>query len=139
MKIMIDFANGEGGILIIGVNDEDGTIIGIEDDVAKHNGIVAKFEDEIATAIRDTISPEPEYNFVRAVIEGKNVLVISVESSNEKCHAAYQNKEVPVFYVRRGATTRVADHNEIQELVRLKSPSLPLLQEKSPFIGYINK
>ena len=96
--------------------------------------MIAKFEDEITNEISEAVHPVPEYNFIRAVIEDKDVLVIKVEQNDGKCYAAYQNGGVPVFYIRRGATTRVADHNEVQELVRSKS--VIQTQTKSRFDGY---
>ncbi len=136
LRDIIAFANGNGGTLIIGVNDENGAVVGIKDDLAKHNGNIAKFEDEITNEISNAVYPVPEYSFIRAVVEGKNVLVISMEQNDGKCYAAYQHGDVPVFYIRRGATTRVADHNEVQELVRLKSIPQVLPEQKSSFDGY---
>ena len=124
LKTIVAFANGNGGSLIIGVNDEDGAIVGIDANLHKHNGLVPKFTDEVTVAISDAIEPVPECEFISTVIEGKKVLVVNVLEGIGKCYATYQNKEVPVYYIRRGATTRLADNNEVQELVRLKTTYL---------------
>ena len=124
LKTIVAFANGDGGSLIIGVNDEDGAVVGVNANLVKHNGSIAKFKDEIMTAINDTIDPVPEFEWVDAVIDGLPVLVVDMKASHGKCYAAYQNKDVPVYYIRRGATTRIADNNEVQELVKLKTTYL---------------
>jgi hypothetical protein len=128
LKTIIAFANGDGGSLIIGVNDEDGAVVGIHhNNLVKHNNSIAKFKDAITTAISDTIDPVPEIEFVDATVDGHSVLVINVQATSGKCYAAYYpNKEIPVYYIRRGATTRVATNNEVQELVTAKTALMAL-------------
>src|SRR5258708_4790452 len=103
-----------------------GAIVGIDSMVRKH-GSVAKLKDAITQSISDNIDPIPEYEFLEAHIDKQDILVINVYTDTAKCYAVYQSKDTPVYYIRRGATTRVADNNEIQALVRLKSVSLPVM------------
>jgi hypothetical protein len=124
LKTVAAFANGEGGSLLLGVSDEDGSIVGFGSTLSKH-GSIAKLKDAITHAISDTIDPVPEYKFLDARIGNHDVLVIDVQADRAKCYAVYQNKDTPAYYIRHGATTRVADNNEVQELVRMKSMWLP--------------
>lgn len=124
LKTVAAFANGEGGSLILGVNDENGVVVGIDSMLQKYQNSVSKFKDAITLAISDTIEPAPEYEFVHAHIDNHDVLAINVSANSTQCYAIYQNKEVPVYYIRRGATTRIADTNEVQELVKMKSTYL---------------
>lgn len=119
LKTIAAFANGEGGNLILGVRDEDGAIVGFDSTLAKH-GSLSKLKDAITNAISDTIEPVPEYEFLDACIDGHNVLVIEVQAGITES-AIYQNGGTPAYYIRRGATTRVADHNEVRELIKLKT------------------
>lgn len=133
LKTIIAFANGEGGNLVIGVDDENGTVVGIHyNNLAKHNGSIAKFKDEITKTIRDTIDPMPDFDYIDATIDGRSVLVVNVKAIPGKCYAAYEG-EVPVYYIRRAATTRKADNNEVQDLVRTKSAILRAPTQNNPW------
>ncbi len=99
----------------------------------RYGNAISKLKDAITLAISDTIDPVPEYEFLDARVENHDILAINVHPGMTTCYAIYQNKDVPTYYIRRGATTRVADNNDAQELVRLKIvyPSAAL----SPFFG----
>ncbi|HEU5377169.1 MAG TPA: ATP-binding protein [Ktedonobacteraceae bacterium] len=120
LKTVAAFANGNGGDLLLGVRDEDGTVVGFGSTLSKH-GSIAKLKDAITQAISDNIDPVPEIEFLDAHVGGYDVLGITIEPELSKSYAIYQNGSVPVYYIRRGATTRVADNNEVQELIKLKS------------------
>ncbi len=121
LKTVAAFANGDGGSVILGVSDEDGSIVGINSMLPQYQNLISKFKDAITLAISDTIDPVPEYDFVDAHIDDRDILAINVHANLTRCYAIYLNKEVPTYYIRRGATTRVADNNEVQELIRSKS------------------
>ena len=134
LKTVAAFANGEGGSLIIGISDEDGSVVGINGMLQRHQNSISKFKDAITLAISDTIDPVPEYEFLDARVDNHDVLAINVYTDGLRCYAIYRG-DVPTYYIRRGATTRVADNNEVQELVRLRSAYAPA--KLSPFFGHV--
>lgn len=129
LKTVAAFANGDGGSLVLGVSDEDGSIVGFGGTLARH-GSIAKLKDAITQAISDKIDPVPEYEFLDVCIDNRNILVINVQAGRAICYVIY-NGQIPIYYIRRGATTRVADNGEVQELIRLKSLWLPTNQAVS--------
>ncbi len=117
-KTVVAFANTDGGYILFGVSDE-GRVVGLRKELAKHGGSLDKFRDGLTSTIVNTITPVPPYEFLPPVkIEGRDVLAIKV-ISDDQAHSLLFEK-AHHFYIRRDATTRDANNFEIQELVRLK-------------------
>lgn len=135
LKTIAAFANGEGGSLILGISDEEGSVTGINGMLQKYQNSISKLRDAITLAISDNIDPVPDYDFLDAHIDNHDILVINVHTHMTKCFAIYQNQDVPTYYIRRGATTRVAGNSEVQELIRLKSSYSSIVS--SPFFDFI--
>jgi ATP-dependent DNA helicase RecG len=95
LKPIVGLANGEGGILILGI-DEDGNIVGIDKD-----------SDWINNKIKDLIKPSlKDYNIVTVSTSlGKPVYLIDVASSTF-LHAV-KEKRYYVYYIRKGPSTRL--------------------------------
>jgi ATP-dependent DNA helicase RecG len=64
-KTVVAFANTEGGYILFGV-DNDGQIVGLNKDIAKH-GTLEKFKDGLTTAILNTITPLPLFELLPSV------------------------------------------------------------------------
>ncbi|MBU1262286.1 helix-turn-helix domain-containing protein [bacterium] len=77
---LVSFANTSGGIILIGVSDE-GRIIGVSP------GVITK--DQIANKITGNTDPvlHPKIDMVE--IEGKKIMVITVDESKNKPHLAF--------------------------------------------------
>lgn len=119
-KTVVAFANTEGGYIIFGVNNE-GSVVGLKKELAKHNGSIASFKDELTNTIANTVSPVPDYEILPSIkIDWKDILVIKVMSSSEVYSLTTTSGNPPAFYIRRDATSRVANSFEVQELVRWK-------------------
>jgi len=117
-KTVVAFANTDGGYILFGVSDE-GCVVGLSKELAKHGGSLDKFRDGLTSAIVNTVTPVPPYEFLPPLkIDGKDVLAIKV-ISDDQAHSLLFEK-AHHFYIRRDATTRDANNFEIQELVRLK-------------------
>ena len=112
-KTVIAFSNTAGGKLIIGVNDKR-EIVGIED--------IALFEiqDKIASIISDQCSPNILPEIYSVNIENKLVLVIEVVRGNLKPYFLKNQGKANGTYIRIGATNRLADLENINELERQK-------------------
>lgn len=112
-KTVIAFSNTAGGKLIIGVNDKR-EIVGIQD--------IALFEiqDKIASIISDQCSPNIIPEIYSVNIENKLVLVIEVVRGNLKPYFLKNQGKANGTYIRIGATNRLADLENINELERQK-------------------
>mgnify|MGYP003146826909 CR=1 FL=1 len=112
-KTVIAFSNTGGGKLIIGVNDKR-EIVGIDD--------IALFEiqDKITSIISDQCSPIIIPEIYSVNIESKLVLVIEVVRGNLKPYFLKNQGKAKGTYIRIGATNRLADLENINELERQK-------------------
>ena len=106
------FANCDGGIIYIGIND-DGTVCGVED--------VDATMLRASGAIRDAICPDvtmfTEYS--NEVMEGKNVVVITVQQGTARpYYIAGKGIRPEGVYVRQGASTIPATESAILAMIK---------------------
>lgn len=119
LKTIAAFANYDGGVILVGV-DDDGKIIGVSGDAATIN----KDKDTISRMIRGNLVPCPEFNVENYEIEGKQVIAISVQKGNLPPYGIHPDK--PVYYVRRGANSFLARQEEVRILAQINQrPRLP--------------
>ncbi len=112
------FANGEGGRLLFGVED-DGKIVGLPGDE-----VTQGCKDAITNFIKDLVAPLPGFS-VDAIDDeedpGHNVIVVTVEQGNAPPYGV--GPENPQYYVRRGATTFPAAADQVRDLARSRPPA----------------
>lgn len=120
-KIIAAYANTYGGLVIIGVEDNDGK------PVKKPLGIkyVKGLEEKVTQIILSNITPPlfPEIHFVKPK-NGKTFLLIQVAQSSNTPHSIANNTKV---YLRTGSITkpeRLADLNELHWLSRNRENSV---------------
>jgi Schlafen, AlbA_2 len=107
IKTVAAFANGNGGVILFGV-DDDGTIIGV-------TGDVSKLKDDVVRMVRDNVVPKPKVRIEDCAIDAKTVLALYVEQGDK--HPYGINPAKPVFYIRRGANSFPASQEEIRDFV----------------------
>ena len=107
LKTVAAFANGNGGVILFGVDDE-GTFIGV-------TGDVSKMKDDVIRMVRDNVTPSPKVRIEDCVIDAKTIIALYVEQGDK--HPYGINPDKPVFYVRRGANSFPASQEEIRDLV----------------------
>ena len=109
LKTIVAFANGNGGNIIIGIDDKTFDIIGVNDDE------VFKIKDKISNSISDNISPQiiPQISFER--IEDKTVIIINI-AKGQNTPYCIKSEGLEGVYIRVDATTRAAERYKIQEL-----------------------
>jgi len=104
LKTVAAFASGEGGTILFGVDDE-AQAIGINPaDLDRH-------QLALTSMIRDSIGPEPPASLRPVERDGKTLLLLEVAAGGR--WFALNPNTAPEFYVRRGASTVRARHDEI--------------------------
>lgn len=106
-KEFVAFANSEGGMVILGVDDE-GEICGVDEP--------RKVADKVSqVAVGSCIPPVPVRIESRRV--GEMVILVVIVEPGDKL---FLRKKDMAAYVRSGATSRRAGPREIEEIVRVR-------------------
>ncbi len=118
IKTLAGFLNGDGGILLLGVDDA-GTAVGIEADYATlrkkdRDGFELHFQDLVARDLGAGSSPYLTVTFHE--IDGHEVCQITVERSDHPIYV--DEKKSAVFYLRTGNGTRPLPVDETVKYVQ---------------------
>jgi len=105
----VAFANGQGGIILLGVDDH-ANIVGL---------IPGDHENTVTNILRSHCEPQVKYEINKDQIEGRTIVIIRVEEGENK---PYMVREKGV-YVRANATDRIATRYELDEFY--KEPQSP--------------
>ncbi len=104
-KVICSFANTKGGLVLIGVSDNQ-QILGIDPD------------EEIYTLVEVTkYFCQPEVSLKAQIVEDKNgisVLVVNIPESKEKPHYSLGKKDNWEVYVRMNDKSIMASHNQVK-------------------------
>ncbi|MCG2775183.1 MAG: putative DNA binding domain-containing protein [Desulfobacterales bacterium] len=124
-KEIAAFANGSGGYLLIGVED-DGTVLGVRDPL--------KFEEKVYNVCSDSIRPVVTPELWKYKIDGKDVFCFYISAGFSKPYAILQRGRER-YYTRRGTRIQEASRDE---LLRLFQTSGQIHYEVTPAIkgGY---
>lgn len=128
LKSVSAFANGNGGLLIFGIADDD-TVVGIED--VKHAS------EYISQKVKERIDPFPEINMqIHSTEEGKNLLIMEVVRGEETPYYYHGDGSTEAF-VRIGNESVTANAAELKRLVlRGKNSSFDSLMTDYDFEDY---
>lgn len=112
IKTAVAFANGVGGRIIIGVDDQTKAIVGIDDELRD------RMYDDFPNSLYDSTSP----NLIPSIYEqrygDRAVLIIEIPPALKK-PCFLRSKGIPKgVYLRVGSSTRVASEDYIEELMR---------------------
>ena len=78
VKTIVACANTQGGKLIVGVDDKNHQVIGVEND------ILFQTMDAIATAVSDSCMPQIIPDIEPQTVEGKTIIIVSVEAGKNR-------------------------------------------------------
>ncbi len=109
LKTVAAFANGNGGVILFGIEDGTGALKGLQVDPAEET-------DRITNMIRTVLVPQPTFKILSARVEGKLVMSLTVEGGNNPPYGIHPEK--PEYYVRRGSTTFPARQEEVRTLAQ---------------------
>lgn len=113
------FANGDGGQILFGV-DDDGNVVGLGTiDVQKARDTVTQF-------VSSRVTPVPEFAVDGVTVEtgdgdGKLVLVLTVHQGGLPPYGV--DSAHPRYHIRRGATTFEASADQVRALARSRPPA----------------
>ena len=123
LKTVVAFANGAGGNIYIGVNDER-TVTGIKEEPFD-------LEEKLASIIYDSISPIPNVFFQTSAFKDKLIFIIRIlPGANKPYYLKKLGPEGGIF-VRIGSTNRKADSHVSAEL-RRQARNISFDQEIDP-------
>lgn len=108
-RTLAAFANGHGGHLLFGV-DDDGEIVGVDG-----NAVSQSDKDDVTHWITDIAVPH--LDFAVDIIEtegGRKVFHVEVQPGESPPYGI--NPGTPVYYIRRGATTFPAGQDDARQL-----------------------
>jgi hypothetical protein len=109
-KTVVAFANGAGGKLIFGVED-DGGVCGLP-------GKLPEARSRLNDLLRDLVTPSLDARIEGHRHDGRNVLVLDVSPNSGVLYGLTVNANRPEYYVRRDGTTFYAQPDEVASIVQ---------------------
>lgn len=110
LRTVVAFANTSGGILIIGVQDRTGRVLGIADPLAE--------EERLANLLSDGVAPTLVPDVEVVPWRKAHVLALQIHPSPLRPHYVRRLGPDSGVFVRVGSTNRRADEALIEELRR---------------------
>lgn len=107
LKSVCAFANGIGGTLIFGI-DDDRNIVGLS---KPHEDA-----EKISRLIKDRITPTPDFKLEPEIIEGKTILKAIVKTGRSTPYY-YRADGIMETYIRIGNESTIAPSNIVNELI----------------------
>jgi len=118
LRTIAAFLDSNGGTLLIGVED-DGNVIGLDNDLKVFGGSTDKFEQLLNTLISENIG-SVYAGFIKTLFEdinGKRICVIETDKSQEP--AFLKGSRGKEFHIRVGNTTRMLDAEETMRYIQM--------------------
>ncbi len=110
MKSVVAFANGKGGRIIFGVDDDSREIVGIPEEN------VFQEMDAITNAISDSCEPVIVPDVYPQTIDGKTIILVEINAGKQKPYYIKQEGITEGVYMRVSGTSRKADRAMTQEM-----------------------
>jgi Putative DNA-binding domain len=110
------FANGAGGTVVLGVDRDELTVVGLGQEVE-----VTKERDRVGQLIRTRVPPTPEFMVNPYQVDGRDVLFVEVSPGPARPYGVIldlNQRDTPQFYVRRGASTYPAQPSDLNQVVQ---------------------
>ena len=111
-KTACSFSNGGGGTILIGVEDKNKTITGIDEQE------IHILEEKIANIVYTIVEPTPSNHITIHNVDGKLLLKIDVFPGSLKPYHLKSKGELEGTFIRVGSTNRKADIETIEGLRR---------------------
>ncbi len=117
LKTLVAFLNSDGGTLLIGVKD-DGTVLGIENDLKLQKNSPDKFLNHLTSLITDLIGAEfsPHIKIRFDDVAGQQICLVEVQRASDPAY--YKGDKGSEMYIRFGSTSRQLDVKEAFSYIR---------------------
>ena len=115
-KSVSAFANGDGGCLVFGINDE-GTVTGLAD--------AESDAEKISEIIKSRLDPTPEFRLYFETVEDKTVIVLDIKAGNDTPYY-YSADGVLEAYIRIGNESVKATATEQKRLI-MRGRNIPMI------------
>lgn len=119
LKTIAAFANGAGGVLLLGVKNDTGELVGS-----------ARNPDDLMQMIRNNVFPDPFAQIDVVQVDHRRIVAIYVAKGAKPPYGLHPTNTQ--YYVRRGATTFPARPEELRAIVLASQE-----QVNGPFAGYL--
>lgn len=110
IKSVVAFANGKGGRIVFGIDDETREVVGIPEES------VFREMDAITNAISDSCEPVIVPDIYPQTIDGKTIIVVEISDGKQKPYYIRQDGITDGVYMRVSGTSRKADRAMTQEM-----------------------
>jgi hypothetical protein len=121
MKTVAAFANGAGGSVLFGVED-DGRVAGLGE------AYTAASRDRLTNMIRDWVHPLPVFQLEMIDTTGGGVIAVNVASGSDTPYGIATNGRSVSYFVRRAGTTFPASPADVRGFVEARVASTTSLQ-----------
>jgi len=116
MKTVAAFANGGGGTLLFGVED-DGQVVGLGVEYARQN------VDRLTNLISAWVRPLPDFEPEMVEVAGAGVIAVNVAPGFEPPYGIGTSEREIHYYVRRAGTTFPATSADVRGFVQARVPA----------------
>lgn len=110
IKSLVAFANTSGGKLIIGIEDDDHEVIGVDE------AEVFSMIDTITNVISDTVEPQLVPNITCSTVYGKCIIIVEIYPGNHRPYYIKSIGKEKGTYIRIAGSTRHVDSIQLKEL-----------------------
>lgn len=129
VKDITAFANKQGGQIIFGIDEKEGSIVGIHDTIGNQ-----KIEDWISNVLNDLVTDKLDYEMCFIPISDEDtplyILIIHVyESKNKPLYVCLDKKTL--CFTRNGTSVFSAKPSEIKEMYEQKEQRNLIYQQKA--------
>jgi hypothetical protein len=117
VRTVSSFMNSEGGILLLGVDDNK-EVVGLDNDLAQMNGSKDKFQLHFISIVNNYLGKiyGPLIDLRFDEIENKDVAIIIVKKSSRPVYRKYEGRTE--FFIRSGASCQSLNISEATEYIR---------------------
>ena len=110
MKSVVAFANGKGGRIVFGIDNDTREIVGLPEES------VFREMDAITNAISDSCEPVIVPDVYPQTIDGKTIIIAEISAGKQKPYYIKQEGITDGVYMRVSGTSRKADRAMTQEM-----------------------
>lgn len=118
MKTVAAFANGGGGAILFGVED-DGEIVGVGEQYTRRT------LDRLTSMISDWVRPLPDFECTMVDVRGHGVIAINVASGSAAPYGVGKGERNIGYYVRRAGNTFPATPADVRAFVEARVSASP--------------